>query len=169
MVSFIRDLASIWTPTEYIFWGFVVYVLILFLADIYFKYTINISRWTNQILKREDLLFANYILSVVILLAVNIKYHFLESILGITEFHNVRLELMRYFILKYSLAAIVIFTLLFPFASAYVAHKHKMQSLKWFVYGLLLNLLAFVYLLSLVRDHQKSEETKGRVSISDMS
>lgn len=159
MLSFSNDLLYIFNWRYYVVFGYILFLVAIVLSDIRYRYTVKIA--LNLNLKREDVIFFIFVLSVIVLFLFNIKFEFIEQWLSIIDYNDARHTILRIKIIRTLFLVWGSLAILMSILCGAIAAKFKMGFLKWFVYGLFLNALAFIYLLNLWREqkiNQKKEE-----------
>jgi len=147
MFSSLNDVLYIFSWRDYVIPAFMIYLSVVVLSDIRYRYTAKIADKLH--LKREDTIFFIFVLSTIILFLFEIKFEFIEHLLAITSYYDARHEILRIDFLKTFFMIYGLLSIIMPILCSAIAAKLKMGFIKWFVYGLFLNVLAFIYLLHL--------------------
>lgn len=149
MLSFLHDCITIWNSSDYIVIFFIMFILILILSDIRYSYSVKIAKKFNINIKREDIIFTVFFISTVIFLIFNLKYQFIGRFLGIVDYYDVGLSILRANIILSFLILYGLLSIIMPVICGVVAFRNNMDYKKWICYGFFLNLFALIYLLSI--------------------
>ncbi len=127
------------------------FMVFVVLCDIVYDYTVKIAEQFKISIKREDMIFLIFFISAVIWISFNLKYRFIEQFIGIVDYDNAQLSVMRVNIILFFLIIYGLLNIIIPFICRAIAFRNNMDYRKWFCYGFFLNILALIYLISIIK------------------
>jgi hypothetical protein len=136
---------------DYVVLAFLLYLVLLFAADIVFGLASRITKGLKIRSTTEDSVFIIAFASNLLFLLVNLRYDFLEHFIGIVDYSDVRYLFVRMKILNPIFYLFVFGGPLLGIVCGALASRRRprfWRFCKWLVYGLFFNILALSRLLT---------------------
>ncbi len=150
MDYYIYNFYKLWSGGDYVVIIFILYSMIISLADIYFEISGKIIRKLKCNVKCEDVVFTHIIIIGLVLFIADMKYNYISGFIGIVDYGDARLTLFRTAIISYSF---LIYLLLGLISSSLLLIKSSKDRKKWGLYGFLFNVPALLYFRKTKRHH----------------
>lgn len=149
---YFMNILRVWSIQDYIVWIFMFLMPMLVLSDIKYHWTESIRKKIKKIAKREDILFFIIIIITVVFILANDKYNHIDRFFAIVNYSDSRFQMLRNDVILFFYVTSFLLSLIFSFVCSYIAYKHRMGLVKWFFYGIFLNVFTLIYLLRIKRD-----------------
>jgi len=142
---------DIWSTTDYIVWGFILFTVLFVLSDILFDYTEYFIKTFKLNSKREDFLFSALFIIWIIFFILNSQFNLLGKFIALINYKSYKLSILRNDIITPMINSYLILSAITPFLSAFIAYKKNKGTVKWFFISLFFNILALIYLLKIIK------------------
>ncbi|MBU1054122.1 MAG: hypothetical protein KKC46_09870 [Proteobacteria bacterium] len=141
-----------WTAfgfADFVIFFYICFLIVLFTVDIRFGVASKIIDKFRFNGSQQDSVFIIGYISLSILLLVNIKFEFIGQFFGIVDYYDARYQIFRWKVVHPIVLSILIGSPLMAILCSSLAYWKKMNWLKWAVYGIFFNYLAFAKLISI--------------------
>lgn len=143
-----KNLLLIWTSGELFLWGYCFLLIIVTILDCKFAFSSMVKNAWRINIAREDLFFLTLLLVTISFLVIGVKLDILDGVFalvnygGAPDFFIDRGDALRFLLLSYPV--VLVSTVLFCIIASW---RYGLGVLRWFIYSLIFNVLAVIYLI----------------------
>ena len=136
-----------WSNTDLAVLSFIIFIIFIFIGDIYLRATKPISKATN--ISRETIMLILSMTTSSIFIYLNTTFHHIDNFFAIVNYYNLEHAIIRGYVIKYLLIIYTTGLVIAPILSVYFAYRLNTSKVKWFIYSFIMNWLGLFYLLSI--------------------